>query len=579
MNFKDLLNEYIEKIACSAKELAEASELSSVVISRYRSGEREPAADSEQLAKISSGISLLANKRGLNGYDADRIKMQFQTILSDKANASVIFTDNFRRITDMLHINMKDLATYTNFETSYLYRIRSGQRHPSDPSALIEKISKYIVKTHTNMPDKTAIAKLLCCTVEDLSDSTKYYTTLVEWLSNNSMETEPQKDNQIASFLQKLDSFDLDEYIRSIHFDELKVPSLPFYKASSKHYYGVEEMKKGELDFFRATVLSKSKEPVFMCSDMPMADMAEDMDFNKKWMFGIAMTLKKGLNLNIIHNINRPFSEMMLGLEAWIPIYMTGQVSPYHLPNISTNVYHHFNYVSGSVALSGECIEGYHSDGQYYLTSNKEELAYYKKKAKNLLSKAKPLMEIYRSDANVQFRIFETSFAAEAGTRNFMLSAPPIYTISDKLLEQIFARLALSSGQQNTIRSYITHKRSLAANTLQNNKFNVKLCNVSKEEFEAHPVALSLSGLFDETDICYTYEEYLEHITLTQKFEKDNRNFKMNLSDKLKFRNIQVEILDKKCIVISKEKAPVIHFVIRHNKMIDSFNWFYLSEC
>lgn len=33
-------------------------------------------------------------------------------------------------------------------------------------------------------------------------------------------------------------------------------------------------------------------------------------------MFGVAMSLKKGLNLNIIHNIDRPFNEMMLGLES-----------------------------------------------------------------------------------------------------------------------------------------------------------------------------------------------------------------------------------------------------------------------
>lgn len=140
----------------------------------------------------------------------------------------------------------------------------------------------------------------------------------------------------------------MDEYIHAIHFDTLKVPTVPFQIPTSKTYYGIENMKKGSLDFFKTTVLSKSKEPIFMCSDMPMADMAQDMDFSKKWMFAIAMTLKKGLHLNIIHNIDRPFHEMMLGLESWIPIYMTGQVSPYHLPDVSTDVYHHFTYVSGA---------------------------------------------------------------------------------------------------------------------------------------------------------------------------------------------------------------------------------------
>lgn len=63
------------------------------------------------------------------------------------------------------------------------------------------------------------------------------------------------------------------------------MPSLPFRLPASRNYYGIEEMKQGELDFFKATALSKSAAPVFMCSDMPMADMAEDLDFGKKWMF------------------------------------------------------------------------------------------------------------------------------------------------------------------------------------------------------------------------------------------------------------------------------------------------------
>ena len=81
-----------------------------------------------------------------------------------------------------------------------------------------------------------------------------------------------------------------------------------------------------------------------MCSDMQMDDMAKDLEFGKKWMFGIAMMLKKGMHLNVIHNIDRPFSEMMIGLESWIPIYMTGQISPYYLPATQSNVYSDLNY-------------------------------------------------------------------------------------------------------------------------------------------------------------------------------------------------------------------------------------------
>ena len=97
----------------------------------------------------------------------------------------------------------------------------------------------------------------------------------------------------INDFLISLDDFNLNDFIKAIKFDELKVPNIPFYKAKTKSYYGIEEMKRGELDFFKATVLSKDTEDIFMCSDMPMEDMAEDTEFGKKWMFGIAMCLKK----------------------------------------------------------------------------------------------------------------------------------------------------------------------------------------------------------------------------------------------------------------------------------------------
>ncbi len=65
-----------------------------------------------------------------------------------------------------------------------------------------------------------------------------------------------------------------------------------------------------------------------------MEEMAKDPEFPKKWMMGMAMMLKKGLHIRQIHNLDRSFEEMMLGLESWIPMYMTGQISPYYLPKV-----------------------------------------------------------------------------------------------------------------------------------------------------------------------------------------------------------------------------------------------------
>lgn len=64
-------------------------------------------------------------------------------------------------------------------------------------------------------------------------------------------------------FLRKVDAFDLQNYLHAVHYEDLKVPHVVWMRMKAKGYYGLEEMKNGELDFLKQTVLSKSMEPVF----------------------------------------------------------------------------------------------------------------------------------------------------------------------------------------------------------------------------------------------------------------------------------------------------------------------------
>ena len=398
MTFCEQLNEYISKIDCSSKELADTSNLSPTVISRYRNGERTPNIRSKQLESLVDGLYQLASEKNVD-FKKEDIYKTLSITLNDVHIDLEQLVKNFNDLTSALNISMADLSRKLGYDSSYLSKLRAGNIFPTKPQIFIDYVCKFVVNKYVQEDEKKVVSSLINCPCENLNTQSDYYENLRSWLSTNITPTR----NYIDDFLKHLDAFDLDQYIKAIHFNEMKIPFVPFYKSGTKNYYGIEEMKKGELDFFKATVFSKSTEPVFMCSDMPMEDMAKDVEFGKKWMFAIAMTLKKGLHLNIIHNLDRPFNEMMLGLESWIPIYMTGQVSPYYLKNFQDSVYCHFNYVSGAAALTGECINGYHDKGKYFLTSNKTDIAYYRDKCNCLLSKASPLMEIYRTESQNAF--------------------------------------------------------------------------------------------------------------------------------------------------------------------------------
>lgn len=570
MNFKKVLNEYLKELNCSSKKLSNESGLSESVISRYKSGERTPVKNSEQLNKLTKALFNIAKDSGKNKYTFDKIASDFNIALPSDDFDYTTFSNNLNTLITSLNINTHEMSKYIVFDASHISRIRYGKAKPSNPVEFSNKICSYILNRYKNPDDINNLMMIIGCKKSDLSNE-KIYSTLFNWLTS---EIVPIK-NQISDFLHHLDSFNLDDYIKVIKFDELKVPSIPFYKAKTKHYYGIEEMKQGELNFFKGTVLSKSKEDIFMCSDMPMEDMAKDIDFSKKWMFAIAICLKKGHHLNIIHNLDRPFNEMMLGLESWIPIYMTGQISPYYLSNLKNNIYNHLNYVSAAAALSGECINGFHNKGMYYLTTNKNEIEYYKEKSDLLLKKAKPLMEIYRESNIKEYHLFLKKDENIECDRTRYISSLPLFTISDELLIKILKRNKLTKEEINKIIKYKNNEFKYMNSILKKNKVFDYIYVIKEDEFISDTPSLLLNNLFIDKTINYTYKEYIEHLKLTNEYAKNNKNYNILTEKDKTFKNITITILKNNHVIISKNSNPTIHFVIRHPKLvaaIESFN-------
>ena len=558
MKFNDILNKYIDLIECSSKDIAKYSNLSESIISRYKSGNRVP--NSENLKKISEALSILSDRK----YKTEEIFNEFNSCINDIEFDFDIIRCNLNKLIVCLDINASKLAKFLNFDASYLSRIRNGNRVPSNKQEFVDGLTNYIVKKYDNENYKENLSILFNCSLNEINEK-----KIKDWILYNKVTN----DNEVSKFLRNLDSFNLGDYIKAIKFDELKVPYIPFYKPKTKSYYGIEEMKKGELDFFKGTVLSKSMESIFMCSDMPMEDMANDTLFGKHWMFAIAMCLKKGLHLNIIHNLDRPFNEMMLGLESWIPIYMTGQITPYYLKNNKTNIYNHFNYVSGTVALTGECISGFHDKGKYYLTTNDKEVEYYKEKANLLLKKANSLMNIYREEQKEEYKLFLLNDSKTNGNRKRIFSSLPLFTINNDLLIKILKRNNISDNDINVILSFKKEEEKNMKLILKNNEINDIIYKLNKDDLNSD-IYLSLENIFYHKKVKYNYEEYLEHLNSTFKYAENNKNYKVTVNDYKTFNNINITILKDNYVILSKNSDPIIHFVIRHPKLVDAIDNF-----
>ena len=509
------------------------------------------------------------------GYAYSDTKEEIMNELKNSINVNeqfdyTSFSNNLNTLITLLNINIREMSKHIIFDASHISRIRYGKSRPSEPIEFSKKICNYIVLKY-NEPEKREALLNIIGANSNISTKTDLFNFLFKWLTsaNNS-----NKKNYINDFLDNLDKFDLNDYIKAIKFDKLKVPNIPFYIIKSKRYYGIEEMKNGELDFFKATVLSKSKEDIFMCSDMPMEDMAKDVEFGKKWMFAIAMCLKKGLHLNIIHNLDRPFNEMMLGLESWLPIYMTGQVSPFYLKEVKNSIYHHFNYVSGVAALTGECIKNHHSNGMYYLSSNSKEIAYYKEKAQFMLKNASPLMEIYRENDSIKFSFaLQKNNSIDANRKRF-LNSLPLFTIDNELLIKILKRNKISKEDIKKILNYKNENEKCINEILETNIITDNIYIPTKDEFNLEPLSLSLEDIFYNKKINYNYDEYILHLKSTKNYQLNNNHYKLITSSNKTFKNISISIIENNSVIISKSGDPIIHFIIKHPKLINAISNF-----
>lgn len=555
MEFKTLLNDYIDKMDISGKELSNASGISETVISRYRNGDRIPKYNSKQLNYLIIGLSKIAKDKNIN---EESIKNDFNNLYND-INID-IFRNNLNLLINTLKINVADLAKYLGFDASYISKIKNGERIPKNIDEFVSGICKYINENFRSDSDIQEIQSLIGFTINN-----DYYDELVKWISNNN-----QNDTKIDSFLIKLDDFDLNNYIKSINFDKLKVPNIPIEIHKSKTYYGLQGFKDSQLDVLKGIVLSKSKEDIYFYSNMPMIEASKDIDFTKKFMFGIAMALKKGQHINMIHDLDRPFNELMLGLEGWIPLYMTGLISPYYFKENFNTLYNTIDITSGTYALSGRCINGNINKSKYYLTNKKDEIDYYKENSKNLIKKANSLMDIYNCQRKIEYTKFLNNINNNIKNIYYNL---PIYAISNKLLNKILDKNNISNEDKNSIRKFVDNEKKRINKLLENNTIIDEINKVNKKDFNLN---LSLSNMFNDNKISYDYEDYLEYIESLKDFKANHKNYNFKFKENI-FKNINISIIDKELFIISKENMPSIHFVIHHPLLVKAISNFKVS--
>ncbi len=575
MNFAECLNQYISALVCSAKELSDASGVSTAVISRYRSGDRVPLPDSPQLRALARGIVRLSDNGRGHILSYEHVLSEFTKTITGITVPFPLFISNLTSLLTTLGISNNELARALNFDPSYISRILSGKRHPSDILGFVSMISHYIAVTYSGITRTERVSALIGVPIEALSEENAYAQAVGSWLGSNTVVP----SDSITDFLREVDLFDLQEYIhtygRNIDPDEDEAYPVSSFRMSTIQ----EDAGRMELAFLHAAYREEGTSEIFMYSDFPMDHVSISEQNHEKWKYEAARLIQKGRRFVIVMDVNRRQKDVFRALRTWLPLYMYGQISPYYLRQPQGDVFLHCLRVSDNMVIAGEAIRSHENEGIIIMTNSSESVAYYRKRAERLRSHALPLVQVFReSDAHV-FRVFCRDCMRKPGNWHTIMNVPPLYTIPETLLLKMLTSAGFAAPERRQILNYMRAYRSIITECLSHSRIRLDVPAYYQEESDRlHGPVLSLTGLFINNAPEYTEAEYKEHLQATERFASQFENLTVTKLPAPLFRNIQISICEDNFVIITKGNTPVVQFVADHPRLLYALDHYVIPE-
>ena len=243
MEFYEQLSDYMEELNISVHEMALACDVSDSVISRYKNGARIPDSNSDILSSISRVIAdrFIQEKESRN-IDAQSYDEIYGRLLSLIPNANInkeSFRTKLNLLFDTLNISISAYSKAANYDSSFISRICNGKRFPSDYDAFSTSVSDYIASlcknstSYNKLRDIIPALKDLSSSESNLSHSSLAGMIKSFLLSDDSLDKN-SSSTEIFDFINKISDFDLEDYVRAIHFDKLKVPTFPLHFPTAK---------------------------------------------------------------------------------------------------------------------------------------------------------------------------------------------------------------------------------------------------------------------------------------------------------------------------------------------------------
>lgn len=584
MNFAEKCNHIFDILKCTNAEIARESRIDPSLISRFRTGMRKPGSNSSQFLDFCRGITTYAEKTGqlkklflectlpdlappedeICKYLVGKETVKNQADHNTRKSSSLynMFSEKLSVIMNMLDISNIRLARFLNVDTSLISRFRNGLRIPSKNSALIISICNYFYKVfktngmEAELFDMFGKPELVC---EKSTD--EIIKIFHNWLL---AEEESNHAGIMDSFFEKIDT--LSQINIPSHMANIGQP-LDIVNEHSDEYHGLEGLRQAVLRFLGKVAASDNQATLKLYSDQNLQWLSSDPVFTHKWVAMMYAVLLKKHPIKIIHNLDRNINEMLIGIEKWLPLYMSGIIEGYYCKNTYDSRFSHTLFVASELAaIQGSHVLGTEDDGIYHYANEPERIHYYEKQFDTMFEMSKPLIQVFKRRKAPDFHFVMSETLKLPGNIKRLLLSPSLSTISAELLHQMLIRSGIDKQYIESILTVYNITRKSLTSALKSGHIMDYVVFPEDEALFNERIKLNLADTFAEFDLYYTPEEYSEHVkSLIVLLENDNYDI-IPLPDS-PFANIQMSVKENATVMVQKTDIPVTAFRFNHPLM------------
>ena len=377
------------------------------------------------------------------------------------------------------------------FDASYISRLRTGKRNLTRQRDVITPMAQYFARSARESYQRRVLAQRICPGEDWPASLAEGERLIAEWLRTG----------------DDVDESDITDGIRDVR-REGRAPQDTSHE-TTEFFYGNEGKREG-VELFLSELCRQDISPVLLLhSDENMAWIYEDPEFARRWGELLLQIAAKGGKIKIVHTVRRSIEEMLVAIEKWMPLYMTGMFETYYCPRTRDNIYCRTLFVARKqTAFVSHSIVNAKKPMVNLLIRDKGAVAALEDEFFDYLALCRPLIRVYNSQNIEEFLSVFTKFLEAEDNMILFRSLPSRYTMPESVNRSMGNRTGKKGFEQQTRRLWTQRENQLA----QGLQLQEILLLMNPDDIAAGKAVLPFCDLVGEPTIRYTVEEYAEHV-------------------------------------------------------------------